>query len=80
MKTLLDNREIVSVIVTFLMFIMIGLTSCHDTNVEPLPLDETGESVYGHKIKEVEIDGCQYYVITGIKRFGITHKGNCTNH
>lgn len=32
-----------------------------------------------YSLQQVTIDGCEYLYRNGDSRFGITHKGNCTN-
>lgn len=79
MKTLLDNRDLISVAVTLLVLITVLLTSC-DNNTNNLESEKTGDEIFGLSVREVEMEGCQYYVLFGTKKVAITHKGNCTNH
>ena len=59
-------------------FIALGFNACTEANVES---KHTGIVIEDGKapIKEVVIEGCEYFYKDAESRFGLTHKGNCSN-
>lgn len=67
----------------FLIVIVVAV-ACSDSpppTPKPAPMYPV-PSVYtehADSLATMEYDGCEYFIMYGLKKFGITHKGNCSN-
>lgn len=71
---------VISVIVFFFVVLALNMSPAHKFDLEiPQGLIEQGSQSRKFFTK-IRIDGCQYIMWNGVKKFGMTHKGNCDNH
>ena len=59
------------------IILLVGvLVSCYTERDETIELENTkGTTMVDHYV--IEIDGCEYIESMGMRRYGLTHKGNC---
>tara|TARA_R110000751_G_scaffold250416_1_gene349969 strand:- start:268 stop:486 length:219 start_codon:yes stop_codon:yes gene_type:complete len=61
----------------FRIGLLVGvLVSCYTERDDTIELETTkGSVLMDHYV--IEIDGCEYIESMGMRRYGLTHKGNC---